>query len=60
MLTHRVKKYIDENKDKYMNSTTNIINKSPAEQIKEFKELLDLGIISQDDFNQKKNQLLGL
>lgn len=34
--------------------------KSPAEQIKEFKELLDMGIISQEEFDAKKKQLLGL
>lgn len=40
--------------------TTVIQEKSPAEQIKEFKELLDLGIISQEEFDAKKKQLLGL
>lgn len=34
--------------------------KSPAEQIKEFKELLDMGIISQNEFDIKKKQLLGI
>ena len=34
--------------------------KSPAEQIKEFKELLDMGIITQEEFDAKKKQLLGL
>lgn len=37
-----------------------IIQKSPAEQIKEFKELLDTGIITQEEFEAKKKQLLGL
>ena len=41
-------------------STTVHVEKSPAEQIKEFKELLDLGIITQDEFEKKKKQLLGL
>ena len=35
-------------------------SKSAAEQIKEFKELLDIGAISQQEFNAKKKQLLGL
>ena len=39
---------------------TNVIQKSPAEQIKEFKELLDSGIITQEEFDAKKEQLLGL
>jgi len=33
---------------------------SPAEEIKKFKELLDIGAISQEEFDAKKKQLLGL
>lgn len=33
---------------------------SPAEELKKFKELLDMGVISQDEFDAKKKQLLGL
>ena len=33
---------------------------SPAEELKKFKELLDMGIITQEEFDAKKNQLLGL
>lgn len=33
---------------------------SAADEIKKFKELLDLGIISQEEFDAKKRQLLGL
>jgi len=40
--------------------TTVVSEKSVAEQIKEFKELFDLGVISEDEFNQKKKQLLNL
>ncbi|MBR0112964.1 MAG: SHOCT domain-containing protein [Clostridia bacterium] len=32
----------------------------PFEEIKKYKELLDMGIISQEDFEKKKSQLLGL
>ena len=39
---------------------TNVIQKSPAEQIKEYKELMDSGIITPEDFEAKKKQLLGL
>jgi len=39
---------------------TIITEKSIVEQIKEFKELFDLGIISEDEFNLKKKQLLNL
>ena len=33
---------------------------SPAEELKKFKDLLDMGIISQEEFDAKKKQLLGL
>lgn len=33
---------------------------SPADEIKKFKELLDIGAISQEEFDAKKKQLLGL
>lgn len=37
----------------------NSSEKSVAEQLKEFKELLDMEIITLDEFNQKKAELLG-
>ncbi|MBP3441960.1 MAG: SHOCT domain-containing protein [Clostridia bacterium] len=33
---------------------------SPAEELKKFKELFDMGVISQEEFDAKKKQLLGL
>ena len=33
---------------------------SPADELKKYKELLDMGIITQDEFDAKKKQLLGL
>ncbi|MDD6678054.1 MAG: SHOCT domain-containing protein [Firmicutes bacterium] len=33
---------------------------SPVEEIKKYKELLDMGIITQEEFDTKKKQLLGL
>lgn len=33
---------------------------SPADELKKFKELLDMGVISQEEFDAKKKQLLGL
>ena len=33
---------------------------SVADEIKKFKELLDMGVITQEEFNAKKKQLLGL
>ena len=35
-------------------------SKSPAEQILEFKQLLDAGIITQSEFEAKKKQLLNI
>lgn len=32
----------------------------PVSEIKRYKELLDIGVITQDEFNSKKKQLLGL
>ncbi|WP_242831373.1 SHOCT domain-containing protein [Desulfitobacterium dehalogenans] len=33
---------------------------SAADEIKKYKELLDIGAISQDEYEAKKKQLLGL
>ncbi|TOY85320.1 SHOCT domain-containing protein [Levilactobacillus brevis] len=33
---------------------------SPTDEIRKYKELLDDGIITQDDFDKKKKQLLGI
>ena len=33
---------------------------SPAEELKKFKELLDLGVITQEEFDAKKKELLGI
>lgn len=36
------------------------IPKSEAEELKKYKELLDMGVISQEEFDAKKKRLLGL
>lgn len=33
---------------------------SGADELKKYKELLDMGVITQEEFNQKKRELLGL
>ncbi len=33
---------------------------SDADELKKFKELLDMGVISQEEFDAKKKQILGL
>ena len=41
-------------------SSAPVLSTSPADEIKKFKELLDEGIITQEEFDLKKKQLLGL
>lgn len=39
---------------------TNVNNISPADEIKKYKELLDQGAITEEEFQEKKRQLLNL
>ena len=58
-----LKKFIDSFSANFSEGNTTIINKiekSPAELIKEYKELLDSGIITQDEFDTKKKSILDL
>lgn len=41
-------------------NSTNNINEDSVEQIIKFKKLLDLGIITQEEFDKKKKEILGL
>ncbi|MBR2411780.1 MAG: SHOCT domain-containing protein [Clostridia bacterium] len=46
-----------------MKAQQNVSNQQPisvADELKKFKELLDMGVISQEEFDSKKKQLLGL
>ena len=59
----KIKAYIEEQIMKHANNkggTTIVQAASPAEELKKMKELLDMGIITQDEFDAKKKQLLGL
>ena len=47
----------DEVKESVSNITTPV---DPYEELKKLKELLDMGIITQEEFDQKKKQLLNL
>jgi len=51
-----------EQQQKTFASTTSIVNQelSSADEIKKYKELLDSGIITQEEFNLKKKQLLDI
>ena len=53
-----IKQKIDEIKNAPVGGIVQQI--SPAEELKKYKELLDLGIISQEEFDTKKKQLMGL
>lgn len=59
-----ISKLIIERQDKKVSSNTTTITKevspSNADELKKFKELLDAGIITQEEFDAKKKQLLGL
>lgn len=52
-------KNVEEKRPNQSNSDT-ISAVSPAEEIKKFKELLDMGAITQEEYDAKKKQLLGL
>ena len=60
----KIKAYVEEQIMNYANSkgSTTIVQQasSPAEELKKMKELLDMGIITQEEFDAKKKQLLGL
>ncbi|MBR0349272.1 MAG: SHOCT domain-containing protein [Clostridia bacterium] len=45
-------------KENIINQT--IIKQTSADELKKFKELLDMGAITQEEFDAKKKQLLGL
>lgn len=49
-------------KDKSLENENALVTKSSSvtEEIKKFKELFDSGIITEDEFNKKKKDLLGL
>lgn len=54
------KRYEAEEQAKHSIEIKPIEDKTAAQQIKEFKELYDEGIISSEEFEAKKKQLLGL
>lgn len=54
--------FIQKKKDELSSPQANTIiqQASTADELKKFKELLDMGIITQEEFDAKKKQLLGL
>lgn len=60
-LKARLEKGIKLSQESEKTSTTIVQTAlSQADELKKFKELLDMGIISQEEFDAKKKQLLGL
>lgn len=57
-----IKEKIDEIKRQKSapQATTVVQQASAADELKKFKELLDMGVITQEEFDAKKKQLLGL
>lgn len=51
-----IKKALDDIKAPEKSSVTS----NPVEQVKQLKELLDMGILTQEEFDKKKKELLGL
>lgn len=52
--------YVVPKEEKQPQIINNIQEKSSADELKKFKDLLDSGIITQEEFDEKKKQLLGL
>ncbi len=59
LISNEIRKIVDANQSAKEGGT--IVNTiSPAEELKKMKELLDMGIITEEEFDAKKKQLLGL
>ncbi len=60
-LAREIYNYIEESRNHPELSAETIVQQtSAADEIKKFKELLDMGVITQEEFDEKKKQLLGL
>lgn len=57
--TDRKKDSLEKPKKQRVNSS-NFSEQSVADELKKFKELYDSGVISQQEFEEKKRQLLNL
>ena len=58
-----IKDAMDKYKEQESQASTTVVApsaQSAADEIKKFKDLLDMGIISQEEFDLKKKELLGL
>ena len=56
-----VVEYIEKKRGELRTAGTTVVQQtSAADELKKFKELMDMGIITQEEFDAKKKQLLGL
>lgn len=56
----RLKEYIEEHQSVSVSMPSAAPQVSNADEIAKYKQLLDMGAISQEEFDAKKKQLLGL
>ena len=59
-LAIKIRKIVDEYESESKTERVTISPLSGADEIKKCKELLDAGIITQEEFDAKKKQLIGL
>lgn len=61
-ISSEIRKLLVDRQSKPVSSTTikQEIPQSNAEELRKYKELLDMGVISKEEFDAKKKQLLGL
>ena len=55
-----INKILSNRQEKPANIVQQVVNQTSATELKEYKELLDSGVITQEEFDVKKKQLLGL
>ena len=60
MLEYMLNEHTLEQSSAVKQEEKNPVNTSSKEQLKELKEMLDDGLITQEDYEQKKKQILGL
>ena len=60
MLEYMLNEHTLEQSSAVKQEEKNLVNTSSKEQLKELKEMLDDGLITQEDYEQKKKQILGL
>ncbi|MBR1968808.1 MAG: SHOCT domain-containing protein [Clostridia bacterium] len=60
MIGAEIRTVFENYKDNDVVEVTGATTNSAADEIKKFKDLLDAGVITQEEFDLKKKQLLGL